>query len=101
MSAGMSLWILLPFVLIRASLVYRGRAIPLAWRVLRSQSTTVAFEGYQPVLEQAHVILPANGRITLLADRGFVHQRLLQYLQSREWHFRLRLMGKTLVHLPD
>jgi hypothetical protein len=36
---------LTPFVLIRASLIYRGRAIPLAWRAMQHQSTTVASAG--------------------------------------------------------
>src|SRR5215469_12953342 len=90
---------LLPFVLIQASLVYGRRAIPLAWRVMRHQSTTVAFEDYCPVLEQVRAILPVGGVITLLADRGFVHQRLLSYLRSLDFQFRLRLMSKTLVHL--
>ena len=35
---------LTPFVLIRASLVSRGRAISLAWRALRHRSTQVSFE---------------------------------------------------------
>jgi hypothetical protein len=35
---------LTPFVLIRASLVYRGRAISVAWRALRHRSTQVSFE---------------------------------------------------------
>ena len=56
-------------------------------------------QDYQPVLEQARAILPAGCVITLLADRGFVHERLLHYLRSQQWHFRLRLMGKTLIHL--
>src|SRR6266487_5216944 len=43
---------LTPFVLIRASLLYRGRAISLAWRALRHRSTQVSFEAYQPVLDQ-------------------------------------------------
>ncbi len=37
--------------------------------------------------------------ITLLADRGFVHERLLHYLKQHQWHFRLRLPADTLVHL--
>jgi hypothetical protein len=52
-----------------------------------------------PVLDQVRAILPTGQVITLLADRGFVHQRLLHYLQEHHWHFRLRLPGKTLVHL--
>jgi hypothetical protein len=92
---------LTPFVLIRACLVYRGRAIPLAWRALRHKSTQVSFEAYHPVLSQVRAILPTGQVITLLADRGFAHERLLHYLQKQQWHFRLRLPGDTLVHLQD
>ena len=90
---------LTPFVLIRASLIYRGRAIPLAWRAMQHRSTKVGFEDYQPVLEQVHVMKPSGAVITLLADRGFVHEQLLHYLRKQQWHFRLRLMGNTLIHL--
>jgi hypothetical protein len=90
---------LTPFVLIRASLVYRGRAIPLAWRALRHRSTQVSFEASQPVLNQVCTIMPAGQVITLLADRGFVHEQLLHSLRKQQWHFRLRLPADTLVHL--
>ena len=60
----------------------------------------LSFEVYQPVLDQLGAILPEGHRITLLADRGFVHERLIQYLRQQQWHFRLRLKGSTLVHLP-
>jgi hypothetical protein len=99
LSVALDTTALTPFVLIRASLVYRGRAIPLAWRVLRHRSTQVSFEAYQPVLEQLRAIMPPGMVITLLADRGFVHERLLHYLHQHQWHFRLRLPGNTLVHL--
>ncbi len=46
---------LTPFVLIRASLVYCHRAIPLAWRVVRHKSTQVGFEAYLPVLSGDHL----------------------------------------------
>jgi hypothetical protein len=92
---------LTPFVLIRASLIYRGRAIPIAWRAIRHKSTKVGFEDYQPVLEQVCSIVPLGLVITLLADRGFVHEQLLHYLHEQQWHFRLRLMSNTLVHLPN
>src|SRR5216683_431477 len=92
---------LTPFVLIRASLIYRGRAIPLAWRAMRHRSTKVGFEDYQPVLEQVHSIGLTAWPVILLADRGFVHEQLLHYLHQHQWHFRLRLTSNTLVHLPD
>src|SRR6266699_5837450 len=99
LSVALDTTALTPFVLIRASLIYRGRAIPLAWRALRHRSTQVGFEAYQPVLDQVRAIMLPGMVITLLADRGFVHERLLHYLQELGWHFRLRLPGDTLVHL--
>ena len=89
--------VLAPFVLIRASLIYRGRAIPLAWRALRRTSAMVSFEAYHPVLDQVGAILPAGVIITLLGDRGFLHERLIQYTRQHHWHYRLRMTGDTLV----
>ncbi len=37
--------VLTPFVLIHASLIYRGRAIPLAWRAMQHKSAKVASAG--------------------------------------------------------
>jgi hypothetical protein len=90
-----------PFVLIRVSLIYRGRAIPLAWRVIRHASATVGYAAYQPVLDAAYSILPAGLEVVLLADRGFVHRQLFRWLQRHHWHYRIRLTDDTLVHLPD
>jgi hypothetical protein len=90
-----------PFVLIRVALIYRGRAMPLAWRVLRHASATVGFADYQPVLDQASRCLPLGLTGVWLADRGFVHAELLQWLQQAHWHYRIRLTGDTLIHCPD
>ncbi|TMC17241.1 MAG: hypothetical protein E6J34_18980 [Chloroflexi bacterium] len=101
LSVALDTTALTPFVLIRACLVYRGRAMPLAWRAMRHRSTQVSFQAYQPVLDQVRAIVPTSQQTTLLADRGFAHERLLHYLQEQQWHFRLRLPGDTLVHLHD
>lgn len=89
--------VITPFVLIRASLIYRGRAIPLAWRALRHASAMVSFDDYQPVLDQVRAMLPVGLIVTLLADRGFLHERLIRYAQQYHWHYRLRMRADTLV----
>lgn len=99
LSVALDTTALTPFVLIRACLVDRGRAIPLPWRALRHRSTQVSFEASQPVLDQVGTIIPPGMLVTLLADRGFVHERLLHSLRERQWHVRLRLPVDTLVHL--
>jgi hypothetical protein len=90
-----------PFVLIRVSLIYRGRAIPLAWRVMCHASASVGYADYQLVLDQAYTCLPPGLDVVLLCDRGFVHEELLKWLWNHHWHYRLRLTGDTLIHLPD
>ncbi len=90
-----------PFVLIRVSLIYRGRAIPLAWRVLRHASATVGYPDYVGVLDQTVACLPSGLEVIFLADRGFVHQELFQWLRRQQWHYRLRLTADTLIHFPD
>ena len=91
---------LTPFVLIRVSLIYRGRAIPLAWRALRFPSTRVSFAEYQPILDQVYALIAEGMVVILLADRGFVDEELLTYVRTHRWHIRLRLKGNTIVHLP-
>ncbi len=39
------------FVLVRIALIYRGRALPLSWVILKQQSTMVAFEKYKSILK--------------------------------------------------
>ena len=90
-----------PFVLVQVSLIYRGRAIPLAWQVLVHDSATVGYSDYVKVLETALACLPAGLVITLLADRGFVHADLFHWLRQQHWHYRIRLTGDTLVRLGD
>ncbi len=41
------------YCIIRVSIVYRGRAIPLVWKVIEHGSSSVAFHGYKPLLSQA------------------------------------------------
>ena len=59
------------YCLIRLSVIYRGRAVPLVWCVLQHGSAQVAFEAYQELLTRAAVLIPRRCAVVLLADRGF------------------------------
>lgn len=79
------------FTIVRLALIYRGRALPLSWIVLASQSATVALEDYQVILDEAAEVLPNRCRVILLADRGFFDQNLLIRARDLGWSFRIRL----------
>ncbi|MDW8317091.1 MAG: transposase [Anaerolineae bacterium] len=86
------------FCLVRLAVVVRGRAVPLAWRVLEHPSSSVAYDQYRDLLDQAATLLPAGCPVVFLADRGFVDTQLLAHLQRLGWHWRLRLKANISVY---
>lgn len=89
------------FVIVRLSLIYRGRALPLIWQVLEGGSATVAFASYAPLLKTVSAWLPGRVPVLFLADRAFVDYRLLRLLRDLGWPFRLRLKQSCLVYRAD
>lgn len=87
------------YILIRLAIIYRGRAIPLVWRVLRRKSVEVGYKDYKGLLQIAARLLPPGQRIVLLADRGFVHAELVKFARAHRWGFRLRAKSSTVVRL--
>lgn len=87
------------YCLIRLSVQYRGRAIPLVWRVIRHGSSRVSFEVYQALLKRATRLVPAGVSVCFLADRGFADTMLMRYLRDElHWHFRIRLKSNSWIH---
>src|SRR5215831_18580204 len=79
------------YCLIRLSVIYRGRAVPLVWCVLEHGSAQVGFETYRELLDRAAVLLPRRGKVIFLADRGFADTALMAHLSHLGWHWRIRV----------
>jgi hypothetical protein len=87
------------YCLIRISVIYRGRAIPLVWEVIEHGSSSVTFEAYRHLLDKAQALLPLGCRVVFLADRGFADTTLMDYLsQTLQWHWRIRIKSSFLVY---
>ncbi len=65
------------YCLIRLSVQYRGRAVPIVWRVIRHKSSSVSLSTAQAMLKRAARLLPAGISVCLLADRGFTDTALI------------------------
>jgi hypothetical protein len=87
------------YCLVEVSLIWGGRSLTVAQTVLEHPSASVAFEDYRTVLKQAHNRLPVGCQVTLLADRGFDHKPLLQWLQVHQWDWAIRLKGDVSLRL--
>src|SRR5437763_13831987 len=77
------------YCLIRLSVIYRGRAVPLVWCVLEHRSAAVAYGGYQMLLDKAATLVPFACNVVFLADRGFADTELMHHLKRLGWHFRI------------
>jgi len=87
------------YCIVRISVVYRGRAVPLVWKVLAHQSSTVAFEVYKDLLNRAACLLqPFDCKVIFLADRGFADTALMAHLTQLGWHWRIRLKGSFWIY---
>jgi hypothetical protein len=86
------------FTLVRLAMIYRGRALPLSWKVLVSQSAMVAYADYKTIVSQAASLLPADCQVVLLADRGFVDVKLFRLARDLGWSFRIRLKSDLWVY---
>ncbi|NJK51984.1 MAG: transposase [Leptolyngbyaceae cyanobacterium SU_3_3] len=81
------------YCLIEVCLAWGGRSFPLAQKVMKHGSATVAFADYCSVLDAAEAVLPPNCQITLLAEREFEHGELIRWLRSHQWSWAIR--GKS------
>jgi hypothetical protein len=92
------------YCVIRLSLVYRGRAVPLVWEVVAHGSSSVAHAAYEALLDAVPPLLPLGVKVVFLADRGFADTELMAQVRRLGWHFRIRLKASFGVaragHLP-
>jgi hypothetical protein len=85
---------------IRLSVVYRGRAGPIVWEVLKHGSSSVTHAAYEALLEAVPPWLPATVKVVVLADRGFADTALFAQLRHLGWHFRIRIKATFPVFRP-
>jgi Transposase DDE domain len=86
------------YCMIRLSVIYRGRAVPLTWKVIEHGSAAVSFETYQELLEEAKKRIPFACKVVFLADRGFADTQLMAHLRKMGWHFRIRIKSTFWIY---
>ena len=80
--------------LVRISLVYRGRAVPLVWSVWEHPRSRVAYEVDKGLLDQGAERLPVPCSVVLTAARGCADTHLMKHLTGLGGQWRLRIQGR-------
>lgn len=86
------------YCIVRISIIYRGRAIPIVWKVLEHQSSSVAYEVYKDLLDKAATLLPLHCKVVFFADRGFADTHLMEHLKRLKWHWRIRIKTSFCIY---
>ena len=84
------------FTVLCLSVVYRGSAVPVAWKIVTATSQGSWKEPWLGLLAQLHAVVPAGWTVVVLADRGLYAKWLFEGIRKLHWHplFRINQQGK-------
>lgn len=88
------------FVVLAVSVLYRGCAVPVAWKVLRATEKHAWHPEWERLLSQFQQVVPADWEVIVLADRGLYAKWLFQAIVALGWHplLRINTQGKFRPH---
>lgn len=79
------------FTVLSVSGVYRGCAIPVAWRILRAKVEGEWRGPIEALFAQVQGVIPADWQVIVMADRGLYAPWLYRTIQRMGWHPVLRV----------
>jgi Transposase DDE domain len=79
------------FVVLCISVVYRGCAIPVAWKILPATAKDAWQPHWLKLLDQFHGLLGDDWTVLVLADRGLWAKWLFEGIRKLNWHPLLRI----------
>ena len=83
-------------ITLMASVVYKGRALPIAWIVVRGKKGHLKEELHLKLLEQLQHIIPSGAQVVFLGDGEFDGIKLLDTINRYGWMYVCRT-GKSNV----
>jgi hypothetical protein len=84
------------FVVLAVSVLYRGCAVPVAWKVLKAAQAGAWEPEWKALLGHFRQVVPTDWNVIVLADRGLYAKWLFQAISQMGWHplMRINTQGK-------
>jgi Transposase DDE domain len=79
------------FVVLAISVLYRGCAVPVAWKILPAATKHPWQPEWLALLAHFQAVVPAGWTVIALADRGLYAPWLFQAIRALGWHPLLRV----------
>jgi hypothetical protein len=87
------------FTVLTCAVVYRGCAIPIAWKVVKATQQGAWKPHWLTMLHDLRDIVPPSWTGLVLADRGLYARWVFRQIQANGWHPYLRLHRQGLFRL--
>ncbi len=79
------------FTVLCVSVVYRGCAIPVAWKIVAAEAKGTWQPHWKGLLTQVQAGVPASWAVIVLSDRGLYAPWLYRHIVSLGWHPFMRI----------
>ncbi|GAC1666147.1 MAG: hypothetical protein PVS3B3_37390 [Ktedonobacteraceae bacterium] len=79
------------FTVLCVSVLYRGCAIPVAWKIVAAEEKGAWQPHWKGLLTQVHAGVPASWTVIVLSDRGLYARWLYTHIVSLGWHPFMRI----------
>lgn len=83
------------FAVLVLSVVYRGGAVPVAWRVLPGNRKKAWKGEWLRLLRLVRGAIPEGWRVLVLADRGLYARWLYRAIRANGWHPLVRVQARS------
>jgi hypothetical protein len=79
------------FVVLAISVLYRGCAVPVAWKVLPANQAQAWEPHWKTLLGHFQQVVPPDWSVIVMADRGLYAKWMFEAIQAVGWHPLLRV----------
>ncbi|MDQ2997446.1 MAG: transposase [Chloroflexota bacterium] len=88
-------------VILMASLVYHGRAIPLLWTVVKGKKGHLPQDVHCALIGRLQELIPSDATVTLLGDGEFDGTELQTTLRAATWEYVCRTATNILIFAAE
>ena len=84
------------FNILKLTLYWRKRALPLVWKMLPHQGSS-CYADWVELFDHLEMLLPPNAQVVILGDREFGVADMLDLVYGHGWDYCLRVKGDQLI----
>jgi hypothetical protein len=88
-------------VVLMASVLYQGRAIPLLWTVVKGKKGHLPQELHCAVIERLQQVIPTTATVVVLGDGEFDGVALQATIRALEWDYVCRTASNITIYAHD